>query len=100
MSLKIEDGNVLVKYNKIWNKIKKMLSIKFHNQPASEEKYVKTKVKTFGEVVNAFFSDDNIPKEGIHHICLTVICINSVMKIDKTNYYQVYLEQCKYKIER
>ena len=28
---------------------------------------------------------------------MTAICIDSVMKIDKKNYPQVYLEQCKYK---
>ena len=31
--LKIEDENVLVKYNQISNKIKKMLSMKLHSQP-------------------------------------------------------------------
>ena len=31
--LKIEDDNVLVKYNQILNKIKKMLSMKLHSQP-------------------------------------------------------------------
>ena len=30
MSFKIEDDNILVKYNKKWNKIKKTLNIKFH----------------------------------------------------------------------
>ena len=28
------------------------------------------------------------------------ICIDSVMKIDKKNYPQVYSEQCKYKIKK
>ena len=31
--------------NKIWNKIKKMLNIKFHSQPSYDEKYIKIKVK-------------------------------------------------------
>ena len=31
MSFMIEDDNALVKYNKIWNKIKKILNIKFKN---------------------------------------------------------------------
>ena len=33
VSLKIEDDNVLVKYNQILNKIKKMLNMKLHSQP-------------------------------------------------------------------
>ena len=31
--------NVLDKYNKIWDKIKKQLNIKFHSMPVYDEKY-------------------------------------------------------------
>ena len=37
MSFKIKDDNILVKYNEIWNKIKKTLNIKFHSQPIYDE---------------------------------------------------------------
>ena len=30
---------------------------------------------------------------------LLVFSVNSVLKVDKNNYPQVYLEQCKYKIK-
>ena len=33
MSFKIEDDSLLVKYNDNWNKIEKMLSMKFHSKP-------------------------------------------------------------------
>ena len=33
MSFMIEDDSVLIKYNEIWNKIKKTLNIKFHSMP-------------------------------------------------------------------
>ena len=51
MPLKIEDDNLLVKYNEIWNKIKKMLNVKLHSQPVYDEKYIKNKIKTFNELV-------------------------------------------------
>ena len=38
MSFKIEDNSVLVKYNEIWNKIKKTLAIKFRNTPVYDKK--------------------------------------------------------------
>ena len=41
----IEDDHILVKYNEIWNKIKKTLNIKFHSMPVYDEKYIKGKVK-------------------------------------------------------
>ena len=55
MSFKIKDDNVLFRYNEIWNKIKKTLNIRFHSQPIYDEKYIKTKVKTFDYVINTFF---------------------------------------------
>ena len=41
-----------------------------------------------------------IPKKRNHYICIAAICIDSVLRIGKKNYPQVYLEQCKYKIKR
>ena len=41
MSLKIENNILLIKYNKIWNKIFKKLNTKFHSKPVYDEKYVK-----------------------------------------------------------
>ena len=35
--------------------------------------------------------------EKKHYICIPVIDIDSVLKIDKRVYPQAYLEQCKYK---
>ena len=40
MSSMIKDNSVLVKYNEIWNKIKKTLNIKFHSMPAYDEKFI------------------------------------------------------------
>ena len=96
MSFKIENDSVLVKYNEIWNKILKMLNIKLHSKPVYEEKYIKTKVKAFNEVVNIVFSDNKIPKGSIHYICIAAINIDSVIYL----VYLVYLEECKDKIKK
>ena len=65
-----------------------------------DEKYIKTKVKTFNNTINTRYSGDEIPKEIIHYVCILAICIDPVLKRDKNNYPQVYLEQCKYKIKK
>ena len=83
MSFMIEDDSVLVKYNEIWNQIKKALNIKFHIMPAYDEKYVKTKVKEFKDVVNTNFWGDKVPKEVVHHTCIACVSTNSVMKMEK-----------------
>ena len=99
MSFKIEDESVYLKYTEILNKIKKSLNARFYSQSSYDDKYIKSKVKTFSRIINTLFSGNEVPKKN-HYIFLEAICIDSVLKVDKKNYPQVYLEQCKYKIKR
>ena len=100
MSFVIKDNDVLDKYNEIWNKIKETLSIKFHSMPVYDEKYIKAKVREFNGVIKTNFLGDEIPKESMHYTCIACITIDSVMRMEKKNYLQVYLEECKYKIKK
>ena len=36
----------------------------------------------------------------MHYACIACITIDSVMKMDKKNYPQVYLEECKYRVKK
>ena len=36
----------------------------------------------------------------MHYTCIASITIDSVMRMEKKNYPQVYLEECKYKIKK
>ena len=100
MSFKTEDEDVYLKYNEIWNKIKSILNVKLHSQPIYDDRYIKTKVKIFNNSINTLFPGDKIHKERIRYICISAICIDSVLRRDKKSYPQVYLEQCKYKIKK
>ena len=100
MSFKIEDDSVYLKYAEIWNKIKSILNVKFHSQPIYDDKYIKTKVKTFSNTINTLFSGDKIPEERIHYVSISAVCVDSVLRTDKKNYSLVYLEQYKYKIKK
>ena len=55
MSFVIEDDSVLVKYNEIQNKITETLDKKLHSEPVYDEGYIRTKVKTFNDIVNTIF---------------------------------------------
>ena len=46
------------------------------------------------------FSGDTLPKERVEYACIACISVDSVLKVDKKNYPQVYSEQCKYKIKK
>ena len=100
MSSVIKDNDVLDKYNEIWDKIKGKLNIKFHSMPVYDEKYMKAKVREFNGVIKTNFLSDEVPKENEHYTCIACITIDSVMRMEKKNYLQVYLEECKYRIKK
>ena len=100
MSFVIKDDGVLDKYNEIWDKIKEKLNIKFHSMPVYDEKCIKAKVREFNGVIKTKFLSDEIPKENVHYTCIACITIDSVTKIEKKNYSQVCLEECKYKMKK
>ena len=100
MSFLIKDDSVLNKYNKIWDKIKEKLNIKFHSKPVYNQTYIKAKVREFDGVIKTNFLGDEISKENMHYTCIACITIDSVMKIEKKNYSQVYLEQYKNRVKK
>ena len=65
MSFMVKDDNVLDKYNKIWDKIKEKLNIKFHSMPVYDETYIKAKVREFDGVIKTNFLVDEVLKSAI-----------------------------------
>ena len=94
MSFLIEYEHVYFKYSDIWNKIKKLLEVKLHSQPIYDDKYIKTKVKTFNSMINTLFLGNKIPREKNQCICIAAIFIDFALNIEKKTDPQVYLEQC------
>ena len=68
--------------------------------PIYDEKYRKAKVREFNGVIKTNVLGDEIPKEDMHCTCITCINIDSVIKMEKKNYSQVYLEEWKYKMKK
>ena len=100
MSFFTKDDEVWEKYENIWDMIKKKLGIKFHSEPIQEQKYLKAKVREFDGMIKTKFLDNDMPKENMHYTCIVCITIDSVMRMDKKNHPQVYLEECKYRIKK
>ena len=65
-----------------------------------DEQYIKAKVIKFHDEIKTNFLADEIPKESEHYICITCINIDPVMRMEKKNYSQVYLEESKYRMEK
>ena len=68
--------------------------------PVYDEKYIKAKVREFNGVIKTNFLGDKIPKESMHYTCIACITIDSVMRMKKKNYLQVYLEECKCRMKK
>ena len=100
MSFLIKDDEVWETYDKIWDVIKSKLGIKFYSEPVYEYKYLKAKVREFDGVIKTNFLGNDMPKENIHYTCIACITIDSVLRIDKKNHAQVYLEECKYRAKK
>ena len=100
MSFLIKGDEVWDKYDEIWDVIKDKLDIKFHSEPVYEYKYLKAKVREFDWIIRTNFWGNGIPKENMHYTCTACVTIDSVLKMDKKNHPQGYLEECKYKSKK
>ena len=84
MSFKIDEDWIYLKYSGIWNKVKELLGgIKLGCDVIYDDQYIKTKVKTFSEVIKTMFDGDKIPEEKIEYEFIPCISIDSVLKVDK-----------------
>ena len=90
MSSLIKDDELLEKYNEIWEKVKNSFKKEFDSEPAHNGKYLKDKIKPYNGKLSTNFHNNKIPKEGSQLICLSVILVDSVFRIGKNYYPQVF----------
>ena len=101
VSFVTDDEKIYEKYNEIWEVIRNPLKIDFTVNPVRDDIYLVAKLKIFDRINRTTFNNNKyIPMERNHYICIPVIDIDSILKIDKRAYPQAYLEQCKYKLKK
>ena len=61
-----------------------------------DDKYIKTKIKIYAGSIITNFHNKKMPKEKAPCKCLSIIMIDSVIKVNKNYYPQTLLEECKY----
>ena len=99
MSFKANDKQLLKNYNKIWERVKKLLKIEFESKPVysdDDNKYIKTKIKIYAGSMITNFHNKKLPKEKVPCKCLSVVMLDSVIKANKKHYPQTLLEECKF----
>ena len=61
MSFSINDEKLLKKYKIIWTKIEHLKKIKLNALPVSDDRYIKTKIRTYGHKVYTNLHGLNVP---------------------------------------
>ena len=99
MSVKVNDKKLLKECHRIWERVSNLMTYKIYSEPAHGDnvKYIKKKVKIYGDKVNTNFQNKRIPKENTPYKCLSLIMLDSVIK---TNHPQTLLEERKYEIKK
>ena len=98
MSFRVNNKQLLKSYNKIWEKIEKLIKINFEGNPiyGDNDKYIKIKIKIYADSIVTKFHNKKIPKEKSSCKCLSITVLDSVIKANKKYYLQTFLEECKY----
>ena len=96
MTSLIKDEKLLAKYNKVWKNISCIVKKEFDSKPEYDEKYLKTKIKSYNGKININFQNNKIPEKDSQCACLSVISIDSVYRKNKNYYPQVFLERYVY----
>ena len=85
MSFRVNNKQLLKNYNKMWEKIEKLMRIDFESKPVygDDDKYIKTKIKIYAGSMVTNFHNKKIPKEKAPCKCLSIIMLDSVIKVNK-----------------
>ena len=69
MSFRVTDKQLLKNNKKIWEKIEQLMKIDFGRKPVygDDDKYIKTKIKTYGKSIITNFHNKKMPKEKASH---------------------------------
>ena len=51
-------------------------------------------------ILKQTFLGNNVPEENTYYTCTACITLDSVLKMNKKNYQQIYLEKCKNKVKQ
>ena len=82
MFFKVIDKKLLKKCTKIWEKLSSLMDTVFDSELAyvDNDKYKRTKIKSYGDKVNTSFQGKRVPKEDASYKCLSLIMLDSVIE--------------------
>ena len=78
------------------------MNIEFDSEPVygDNDKHINTKIKMYEDRVNTNFQSKKVPKKNASYKCLSLILLDSVIRVNKKYYLQTLFEECKYVIRK
>ena len=78
------------------------MSIDFDSKTTygDDDKYIKTKIKTYKDSITTNFHNKKVPKKEIPYKSLSIIFLDSVLYAYEKYHPQTFLEECKYAQEK
>ena len=103
MSFVTDNNEFLERYTKIWEKISDLINKKFDSDPVYNNKYINTKIRSYNNDIKTNIRDiDNknnkLPEKNKPYRCISLISLDSIVKINKKCYPQTLLQECVYKL--
>ena len=85
MSFKAIEKKLLKSCSKIWERVSSLMNIEFDNESVygDNDKYMKTKIKSYEDKVNSNFQGNKIPNKNASYKCLSLIMLDSIIRVNK-----------------
>ena len=96
MLFRVNNKQLLKNYDKISEKVEKLMKIGFESKLVYNNEYIKTKIKIYAGSIITNFHNKKMPKEKAPCECLSIIRLDSVIKVNKKYQSQTLLGECKY----
>ena len=98
MSFRIDDKKLFEKYKAISTKIEDLKNIELDALPVYDDRYIKTKKRTYSDKVYTNFRGLIVPEDDIECESFKAISIDSLLVYNEKYYLQVFLLNCASKI--
>ena len=69
----------------MWERVSILMNIEFDSEPvySDNDKYIKAKIKPYGDKANTNFQGKKIPEENLSYKCLSLVMLHSVIRVIK-----------------
>ena len=103
MSFFTDNNEFLERYTTIWEKISDLVNKKFDSDPIYNNKYINTKIRSYNNDIKTNFrnidnKNNKLPEKSKPYKCVSLISLDSIIKINKKYYPQTLLQKSVYKL--